>query len=333
MANKNTGIDRIRSHLGELSLELTDYLVIRTWLKTVIERSVRSPSLSSFAPFQHYFLSDQPIEVQLADLFSAEFPLRTEDGNEPLLTVLTLSLASHLSTPEAFCFQVGEGLVLSDLYRNMFRWLAETDPNLALDVAIKAVRTPAVAELTFESSELLAFFLMREINIRRISKADGKFLFSTIFTLLLETPSASAADIPEVLDSNIRALGSDNEALYELFCASSKLEEEYRRYLAAHFPRRLVKYMDEFSNQIKMALPREFLIFVRGLSEARFAKLRASYLIASLGIERPRQVRSIREAKVARTQGSGSARTHQPRQPLDLNEAAALAHRRASEFA
>ena len=265
MADENTGIAKIRESLGELTLGRSDRFVVQMWLNTLIESAVQHPRLSTFAPFQEYFVDQRPIEDQLSSFLADEFSSLIPSTDETQMTTFRLALADQLSTPKAFTTRFGDRLVISDLYQTLFSWLANADALLALNTAQEVVRNPQIAEISLPDSQPLVLFLFRALNMQLATKSRGRSLYQAVFQFALDDPDAVAADIPDIIEANVCALGDDNDMLRRLFSEYSVLRTAYRRYLSNHYPKLLEKYEDRFMARIKAALPRGFSVWFEAL--------------------------------------------------------------------
>ena len=317
--------------LGELALGQSDISVVRTWLKTMIESAVHNPRLSSFAPFQEYFVNQQPFEEQLANMFAGEFSTPIEGTDEPHLTTFRLALANHLEAPLPFIMRVDGRAVLSDVYRDLFVLLATADTLLAIDTATNIVRDTRLASMPFASSQQLALFLFQTLDAQLAAKAAGSDFYEAVFRCALSAPESVASAVPEILESYILALGNNDEMLFRLFCDCQELELAYLVYLANHYPRLLVKRETRFKDKIKTALPHGFPAYLEAQNNARFARVRGSVLIANLNIDRSEPIK--REAASDMERGYEiAALTGRPPSievPKDLNQAAAAFEKRA----
>ena len=265
MADENTGIAKIRESLGELALGRSDSFVVQRWLNTLIESAVQHPRLSTFAPFQEYFVDQRPIEDQLSSFLAGEFSSLIPGTDETQMTTFGLALADQLSAPEAFTTRSGDRLVISDLYQTLFSWLANADVLSALNTAQEIVQNPRIAEISLPDSQPLALFLFRTFNMQLATKSRGRSLYQAVFQFALDYPDAVAADIPDIIEANVRALGDDNDMLRRLFSEYSVLRTAYRRYLSNRYPKLLEKYETRFMARIKAALPREFSVCLEAL--------------------------------------------------------------------
>ena len=265
MATENTGIAKIRESLGELALERSDSFVVQMWLNTLIESSVQHPRLSTFAPFQEYFVDQRSIEDQFSSFLASEFSSLIPGTDETQMTTFRLALADQLSVPEAFTIRFGDRLVISDLYQTLFNWFANADVLSALSTAQEIVRNPRLAEISLPDSQPLALFLFRALNVQLARKARGRSLYQAVFQFALDAPDAVAADIPDIIEANVRALGDDNDMLHRLFSEYSVLRTAYRRYLSNHYPKLLENYEAHFMTRIKAALPPGFSVCLEAL--------------------------------------------------------------------
>ena len=258
LAIENTGIARPGKSPGEVAPGRSGNVIARTWLDTLIGKAVQHPELSIFAPFQEYFVDQKPIEDQLSGFLESE--IVSLIPGETRMTAFRLVLADRLSEPEAFIIQRGDRSVISDLYQVLFNWLANADVLPALDVARKIVRNPRCAEISLLDSRPLPLFLFRALNARIDSKVCGDSFYRAVFQFALDAPDAVAADIPDIVEANIRAFGDDHDRLHRLFSEYSVLRTAYRRYLSSHYPELLEKYELRFMNRIRAALPRGFSV-------------------------------------------------------------------------
>ena len=265
MVDENTGIAKIRESLGELALGRSDSFVVQRWLNTLIESAVQHPRLSTFAPFQEYFVDQRPIEDQLSSFLAGEFSSLIPGTDESQMTTFRLALANQLSAPEAFTTRSGDRLVISDLYQTLFSWLANTHVLSALNTAQKVVQDPRIAEISLPDSQPLALFLFRALNVQLAPKARGRSFYQAVFQFALDAPDAVAADIPCIIEANVRALGDDNDMLRRLFSEYSVLRTAYRRYLSNHYPKLFEKYETRFMAKINAALPREFSVCLEAI--------------------------------------------------------------------
>lgn len=324
MTDEITGIGRIRETLGELALGRSDLFVMRTWLKALIESAVHRPKLSSFAPFQEYFVNQQPLEDQLESLLSNEFSSPITGTDETQLTTFRLALAEHLVAPLSFTTRVDDRLVLSDIYRTLFAWFANADLLQAIDTASAVTRDNKLSALAFASSQPLALFLFQTLDAQLATKTLGRAFYEAVFRFALESPAAVAANIPDILEAYICALGDNEEVLFRVFCDSPKLEVEYRNYLANKFPKLLVKREIRFSNRIKAALPYGFPAYLEAMDDARFARIRCSDIVSAMGISRPDAIAAgIPSTAIGDLKSADPTSRHTPlSKPRNLNEAA-----------
>ena len=201
----------------------------------------------------------------MSSFLAGEFSSLIPGTDETQMTTFRLALADQLSAPEAFITRSGDRLVISDLYQTLFSWLANADVLSALDAAQKVVQNPRIAEISLPDSQPLALFLFRTLNMQLATKSRGRSLYQAVFQFALDYPDAVAADIPDIIEANVRALGDDNDELRRLFSEYSVLSTAYRRYLSNHYPKLLEKYETRFMARIKAALPREFPVCLEAL--------------------------------------------------------------------
>ena len=258
MAGENTGIARIRESLGGISPDQSDTFVLRKWLDRLIESIVQHPERSAFAPFHEYFTDQRPIEEHFSILIASEFSSLNSDTGETGITTFRLVLADQLSTPEAFATQSDEQLVISDLYRTLFNWLANTDVPSAINTAQDVIQNPQLAKISLPDSQPLVLFLFNAINARLAEKSYGRSLYQAVFRFAIDYPDVVAADIPDIMEANIRSVGDDNDMLHELFSEYPVLKTAYLDYLSSHYPELLEKFETRLADRIKMALPSGF---------------------------------------------------------------------------
>lgn len=272
-------------------------------------------------------MDQRPIEEQLSSMLSGEFGTLIPGTDETQLAIFRVALAEHLSAPKAFTTRSNGKLIISDLYQDLFLWLANADFHMALDTAQEIVRDLRLAGTPFASSEPLALFLFQAINTQLAAKHLGRSFYEPLLRFALSSPDVVAASIPGILEANIRAAGDDNSLLFRLFQCAPVLETAYRSYLANHYPRLLVKHETRFMARVKSALPHSFIIYLESLDDSQFARVRGSDLIASLDIIRPDQPTDVMswdtEQRTVLTLQHPTLRA-----PKDLNQAAAAFSRR-----
>ena len=258
MTDKNTGIAKIRESLGETASGQSDSSVMQTWLNTLIESVIQHPERPALAPFQEYFVDQRPFDDQLSNFLTREFFSLIPGADKTRMITLRSVIADQLSAPEAFTTRHGHQLVLSDIYQSLFNWFTNTDIMSAIDIAQKIVQSPKLAKIALPDSQPLALSLFKTINAQLTTKDYGCSFYQAVFQFALETPNAVAADIPEIMEANIHALGDDNDMLRQLLSEYPVLKTAYRDYLSNHYPESLEKYENRLATRIRAALPREF---------------------------------------------------------------------------